>query len=73
MKKETKNWMEKFNDGENYQLNGNDSNFTQSIDRDQAVDENGKALFKSYTLIDLETGEREVVTAEAMEQFAETW
>lgn len=73
MKKETKNWMEKFNNEQSYQLNGNDSNFTQSIDRDQAVDENGKALFKSYTLIDLETGEREVVTAEEMEQFAETW
>ena len=73
MKKETKTWTEKFNDEQNYQLNGNDNNFTQSIDRDQAVDENGKALFKTYTLIDLETGEREVVSAEAMEQFAETW
>ena len=73
MKKETKTWTEKFNDEQNYQLNGTDNNFTQSIDRDQAVDENGKALFKTYTLIDLETGEREVVSAEAMEQFAETW
>ena len=73
MKKETKNWMKKFNDEQSYQLNGNDINFTQPIDRDQAVDDNGKALFRSYTLIDLETGEREVVTAEEMEQFAETW
>lgn len=73
MKKETKNWMEKFNDEQNYQLNGNDNNFTQSIDRDQAVDDDGKALFKSYTLIDLRTGDREFITAEQMEEFAETW
>ncbi len=73
MKKETKNWMEKFNDVESYQLNGNDNNFTQSIDRDQAVNDDGKALFKFYTLIDLKTGEREIVTAEQMEEFAETW
>ena len=73
MKKATKNWMEKFSDAENYQLNGNDVNFVQPIDRDQVVDEEGKALFKSYTLIDLRTGEREVVSAEQMEEFAETW
>ena len=73
MKKETKNWMEKFNDEQNYQLNGNGNNYTQSIDRDQAVDDDGKAVYKSYTLKDLETDEQELITAEQMEEFAKTW
>lgn len=69
----TKNWMEKFNDMQNYQLCGNGDSYTQSIDRDQAVDDCGKAVYKSYTLIDLQTGEQETVTAEQMEKFAKTW
>ncbi|HHW91037.1 MAG TPA: hypothetical protein GX745_09070 [Clostridiales bacterium] len=73
MKKETKNWMEKFSDVQNYQLYGNGDNYTQSIDRDQAVYDSGKAAYKSYTLIDLQTGERETVTAEQMEAFAKKW
>ena len=73
MKKRTKSWMEKFNDVQNYQLNGNGDSYTQSIDRDQAVDDCGKAVYKSYTLIDLQTGERELVSAEQMEEFAKTW
>ena len=68
-----KDWIKKFNEAENYQINGNDDNFTQPIDRDQVVDDEGKALFKNYTLIDLRTGEREVISAEQMEEFAETW
>ena len=68
-----KSWMEKFGDMEHYQLNGNmHGSYTQPIDRDQAID-NGKATYDSYTLINLETGEQEHVTAEQMEEFAKTW
>lgn len=68
-----RDWVKKYNDVENYQLNGNDDNYTQPIDRDQVVDDDGKALYKSYMLIDLRTGERELVSAGEMEEFAETW
>ena len=70
MKKETKNWMEKFNDVQNYQLLGIGCNYSQYIDRDQAVYCTGKAAYKSYALIDLETGELELITAGQMEEFA---
>lgn len=73
MKKETKNWMEKFNDEQNYQLLGIGDNYSQYIDRDQAVYYTGKAAYKSYALIDLETGEQELITAGQMEEFAKTW
>ena len=73
MKKETKNWMEKFYDEQNYQLLGIGDNYSQYIDRDQAVYYTGKAAYKSYALIDIKTGEQELITAGQMEEFAKTW
>ena len=71
--KEAKNWMEKFSDGQNYQLYGVADNYVQCIDRDQVVDEQGKAYYRGYELVDIRTGERELVSAHDMEEFAETW
>lgn len=63
-------WTEKFNDKKNYTLEGLMTDYYyQSIDRDQAF-WNGQALYDYYILIDNETGEREVVTAEQMKAFA---
>jgi hypothetical protein len=73
MKKETKSWMEKFYDGLNYQLLGIGCNYSQYIDKDQVVDDAGKAVYKHYALIDLRTGEIEFISAKEMEEFAETW
>jgi hypothetical protein len=73
MKKETKNWMEKFYDKQNYQLLGIGCNYSQYIDRDQAVDDEGKATYKNYILIGLEIDDTEFITAKQMEEFAETW
>ena len=73
MKKETKNWMEKFNDELNYQLLGIGYNYSQYIDRDQAVDDAGKAVYKNYALIGIETGDTELISAKQMEEYAKTW
>lgn len=61
-------------------LIGHGEGFDEAIDRDQAVDEDGKAIFKSYTLsLDLggEYFDPRIIdikfTAEDMEAYAQTW
>lgn len=61
-------------------LTGHGEDFDEPIDRDQAVDEDGKAIFKSYTLyffIDNDyINPREIIidfSAEDMETYARTW
>ena len=53
------------------EIGGIADNYEQSIDCDQAVDEDGKANYKSYYII--VGGERYKYTAEEMETFAQTW
>lgn len=62
------------------ELTGYGDGYCESIDRDQAVDDDGKAVYKSYS-ISIELGDgytdsREVVinfSAEDMEAYARTW
>ena len=61
-------------------LTGHGEDFDEPIDRDQAVDEDGKAIYKSYTLyffIDHDyINPREIIidfSAEDMETYARTW
>ena len=65
-------WKQKFENEANYMLEGCTANYSQSIDRDQAIHK-GKAAYDSYIFTDLETGEKETVTAEQMEDWAKTW
>lgn len=61
-------------------LVGHGEGFDEPIDRDQAMDEDGKAIFKSYTL-SLHLGgyyleSRDIIidfSAEDMEAYAQTW
>ncbi len=71
--KKMRDWVKKYNDSENYQLYGIADNYVQCIDRDQVCDDTGKAYYKSYELVDIRTGEREVISAEQMEEFAKSW
>lgn len=66
------NWKQKFNDTKNYMLEGCTADYIESIDRDQAVFY-GKALYDYYRLINNDTLEQEIVTAEQMEAFAKAW
>ena len=68
-----RDWIRKYNDAEHYQLYGIADNYVQPIDRDQVVDDEGKAYYKAYELVDIRTDERELVSAQDMEDFAETW
>lgn len=61
-------------------LVGHGEGFDEPIDRDQAVDEDGKAIFKTYTLsLRLggdHLGSRDIIidfSAEDMESYAQTW
>lgn len=61
-------------------LVGHGEGFDEPIDRDQAVDEDGKAIYKSYTLsLDLggEYFDPRIIairfSAEDMEAYARTW
>jgi len=61
-------------------LIGHGEGFVEPIDRDQAVDEDGKAIFKYYTLYFFNDHDyinpREIIidfTAEDMEAYAQTW
>ena len=61
-------------------LVGHGEGFDEPIDRDQAVDEDGKAIYKSYTLsLDLDGGyfnPRIIAirfTTDDMEAYARTW
>ena len=65
-------WKQKFEDEEKYTLEGCTADYNQSIDRDQAI-HNDEAAYDYYTLTDNETGEKETVTAEQMENWAKTW
>lgn len=58
-------------------LVGHGEGFDEPIDRDQAVDDDGKAVFKSYTLsLCVAADYRYIVinfSAEEMEAYAQTW
>lgn len=57
----------------NVELDGNlDEHTSEAIGRDQAVDDDGLAIYPSYTFI-LENGEKVTFAAEDMEAFARTW
>jgi hypothetical protein len=62
-----------FEDEERYQLDGYGEGYSQSIDRDQAIDEERKAVYKKYCFIEINADIRHEVTAEEMEKFSETW
>ena len=66
------NWTKKFEDKKNYMLEGCTADYSQSIDRDQAM-HNDKAVYDYYILTDNETGKKEEVTAQQMEDWAKTW
>lgn len=53
------------------ELGGIEPNFTSSIDADQAIDEEGKAVFSAYYIY--VEGERYEYSAAEMEMFASTW
>jgi len=56
------------------EIRGIEDNYTQSIDDDQVIDDNGKACYKSYCLVvDADTDECHYFTATEMEEFAKTW
>lgn len=58
-------------------LVGHGEGFDEPIDRDQAVDDDGKAIYKSYTLsLCVAADYRYIVinfSAEEMEAYAQTW
>ena len=63
---------------EDYELNGIDHelNYCQPIDRDQAVDDEGHAMYDEYVFC--KAGEEcndpaKSFTAEQIEEFAQTW
>lgn len=66
---------------EDAELDGSGDGYTESIDRNQAVDDNGKAVFDRYSLsVDVAAPDDTVpdwrdyeFTAEDIEAFAETW
>ena len=64
---------EMFENEEKYGLEGIEANYQQSIDRDQAIDDDGKAIYTAYRFINVETDAEYEVTAEEMEAYAETW
>ena len=62
------------------ELTGHGEGFDETIDRDQAIDDDGKAVFRSYTLsLDLggEYFDPRIIairfSAEDMEAYAQTW
>lgn len=65
-------------ESEDYELNGIDHelNYCQPIDRDQAVDDEGHAMYDEYVF--RKAGEEyndhaKTFTSEQIEQFAQTW
>lgn len=66
---------------ENAELDGSGDGYTESIDRNQAVDDNGKAVFDRYSLsVDAAVPDDTTpdwrdyeFTVEDIEAFAETW
>lgn len=63
---------------EDYELNGIDHelNYCQPIDRDQAVDDEGHAMYDEYVFYgpdEAYNGPVKTFSAEQIEQFAQTW
>jgi hypothetical protein len=62
-----------FRDEQNWQLDAVGDGYTQSIDRDQAINDDGEAAYNSYIFISTTTGRRYPVSALEMEEYARTW
>ena len=58
-------------ENDDFILAGIQADYRQEIDRDQAIDESGKACYKSYALKYLD--EYHEFTAEEIEEFSRTW
>jgi hypothetical protein len=70
MEDKMKNIVKMFANEKKYQLDGYAEGYSQSIDRDQAIDEvTGKAYYDSYCFIEIATGTKHEVTAAEMEDF----
>lgn len=62
-------------DLDNVTITGCDLDYSQPIDRDQAVDEDGKACYRSYRLAFTGTcpEQTQIFFADDLEEFAKTW
>ena len=63
-------------DDNRYGLEGINTDYRQGIDRDQAVDDDGNALYESYAMMRWDNEDNCVIyeySVEEMEAFARTW
>jgi len=62
-----------WNDEENWALEATRYGITSSIDRDQAVDEDGQPIYNLYTFIEIDGDATAEFTANEVARFAKGW
>lgn len=62
-----------WNDEENWALEATRYGITSSIDRDQAVDEDGQPIYNLYTFIEVDGDATAEFTANEVARFAKGW